>query len=637
MSLLTTHQLAKSYGPDDIFDDISVEIPYKARIALVGPNGAGKTTLLNLLMGLDLPNEGTVTTMRGLRLGFLPQRPELHGMHTVWEEQLFAFATLRQLEAELEHLHERMTHDPSVIEAYGELQERFEAAGGYTYETHIKTVLQGVGFRPEQYELPLSKLSGGQKTRALLARLLLDAPDLLILDEPTNHLDIDAVEWLEGYLKEFPGAVLAVSHDRYFMDHFASTIWELEYGTLETYRGNYTHYLQQRQERHERLVKEYEAQREFLAKEMDYIRRNIAGQNTRQAKGRLRRLETMQKRGRIMARPRGKRREMTLKMQAVIRSGDKVLMTETLAVGYPDAAKPLFTVPDLTLYRGETIGLIGPNGAGKSTFLKTIIGQLAPRSGQARLGAGVQIGYFAQAHELLNPKNTIMDEVISVKPMLPAEARNYLALFLFTGDDVFRTVDTLSGGERGRVALAKLALTGANLLLLDEPTNHLDIDSQEVLQSVLADFGGTVILVTHDRYLVDALATQIWSVRGGQFEAFQGSYQEFLAEREKRSANAAAYAVTNGKHSATQAAASAAAAKPAAKKHGMNPYQHKIRLAAVEEKIQQLEVQIDALTDTIDVASASGDSAKVRELSEAYNTAQAELDAAMAEWELLLE
>jgi ATP-binding cassette subfamily F protein 3 len=236
-----------------------------------------------------------------------------------------------------------------------------------------------------------------------------------------------------------------------------------------------------------------------------------------------------------------------------------------------------------------------------------------------------------------------MDEVISVKPMLPAEARNYLALFLFTGDDVFRTVDTLSGGERGRVALAKLALTGANLLLLDEPTNHLDIDSQEVLQSVLADFGGTVILVTHDRYLVDALATQIWSVRGGQFEAFEGSYQEFLAEREKRSANAAACAVTNGKSDAAHAshtstaAASAGAAKPAAKKHGLNPYQHKIRLAAVEEKIQQLEVQIDTLTDAIDAASASGDSAKVRELSEAYNTAQAELDAAMAEWELLLE
>jgi ATP-binding cassette, subfamily F, member 3 len=626
MSLLTTHNLAKSYGSDDIFEDISVEIPHKARIALVGPNGAGKTTLLNILIGTDLPTEGTVAMAKGLRIGFLPQRPELHGDHTLWEEQIRAFDDLIRMEVELERLHEAMADGSAeAIEAYGHLQEQFELAGGYTYENRIKNVLQGVGFKPEQYHITLNKLSGGQKTRALLARLLLDSPDLLVLDEPTNHLDIDAVEWLENYLHDFPGAVLAVSHDRYFMDNFASTIWELEYGTLEAYRGNYTHYLQQRQERHERLLKEYEAQQEFIAKEEEYIRRNMAGQNTRQAKGRLKKLETMKKRGRVIARPRGKRREMSLKMQAVIRSGDKVLMTEKLAVGYPDAAKPLFTVSDITLYRGETVALIGPNGAGKSTFLKTITEQLAPLSGEVRLGAGVQIGYFAQAHESLDPRKTIMDEIMTIKPMLPAEARNYLALFLFTGDEVFRTVDTLSGGERGRVALAKLALTGANLLLLDEPTNHLDIDSQEVLQSVMADFNGTIILVTHDRYLVDALATQIWTARAGEFSVFEGTYKEYLAERDKQ------------KSAAQKPVQRSEAPAKSQKKNNLNPHQLKLRIAAVEDKIQELELKLESLLEDLNAASTSGNGAKVRDLNAAYSQTQTELESTMAEWETLVE
>lgn len=638
MSLLTAHDLSKSFGPDDIFEAVSVEIPHKARIALVGPNGAGKTTLLNLLVGHELPTTGTVSVSRGTRIGFLPQRPELHGDHTLWAEQLRAFESLRQMETDLHDLMHRMEHDASALAAYGPLQERFELAGGYTYESRIRMVLQGVGFTPDQDNISLSLLSGGQKTRALLARLLLEQPDLLVLDEPTNHLDIDAVEWLENFLSDFPGAVLAVSHDRYFMDAFATTVWELEYGMLETYRGNYTHYLTQREERHERLIKEYETQQEFLAKEEEYIRRNMAGQNTRQAKGRLKRLETMKKRGKVITRPRGKRREMNLNLRAVIRSGDKVMMVENLAVGYPDADEPLFTVPEITLYRGETVALIGPNGVGKSTFLKTITGQLTPLAGETRLGAGVQIGYFAQAHELLNPRNSIIDEITSTKPMPLSEARNYLAQFLFTGDDVFRPIETLSGGERGRVALARLALDGANLLLLDEPTNHLDIDSQEVLQTVLANFSGTVLLVSHDRYLVDALATQIWEVRPGAFTAFEGSYQEFLAARnklleaQKTAASAAAKSVAsaNGKTNAN------VEAEPK-KKHGLNPYQLKQHIAEVEDQIHALEAEVARLEMAIGEASARGDSDQVRELGEAYTRAEADLHAAMEHWETLVE
>ncbi len=638
MALLTAHNLARSFGPDDIFDGISVEVPQRARIALVGPNGAGKTTLVNILIGQDLPTEGQVHRAKGLRIGFLPQRPELHGDHSLWEEALTGFAALRQMEARLHDLSERMADapdDPQLIEAYGQLQAAFEHAGGYDYETRARMVLTGVGFRPEQYDMPLTQLSGGQKTRALLARLLLEAPDLLVLDEPTNHLDIVAVEWLEHFLGSFPGAVLVVSHDRYFMDRVAQVIWEMEWGTLEVYRGNYSHYLQQRQERHERLMKEFESQAAYIAKEEEYIRRHMAGQNTRQAQGRLKRLETMRRNGRVLTRPRGKRREMNLKMRAALRSGDKVLMTKGLRVGYPD--KTLFDVPDITLYRGETVALIGPNGAGKSTFLKTVTGQLEALAGQARMGASVKLGYFAQAHELLDEKRSIIDEITTAKPMLPADARSYLAQFLFTGDDVHRPIASLSGGERGRVALAKLALKGANLLLLDEPTNHLDVDSQEVLQSVLADFAGTVILVSHDRYLIDALASQVWSLRQGEMQVFEGPYAEFLADRAQRvEAEAAAQAPHTSPDTSPDAWPPAngksAADKPA---HGLNPYQLKKRVAELEESIHALEAELQQLESDLAAASAAGDAARVSALGAAYTQAEARLDAVMEEWDAL--
>ncbi len=641
MSLLTTNNLSKFYGPDEIFSGISVEVPQKARIALVGPNGAGKTTLLNLIVGLDTPTEGSVALAKNAQIGFLPQRPEMVGNHTLWEEQLHAFDALRQMETELHHLSDALAdptqHDQALI-AYGVLQEKFEHAGGYTYDTRIRMVLQGVGFTEKDYDTPLSKLSGGQKTRALLGRLLLEAPDLLVLDEPTNHLDIEAVEWLENFLSDFPGAVLAVSHDRYFMDSFAKGIWEMEYGMIETYRGNYSHYVQQRAERHERLLKEYESQQEFLIKEQDYIRKHMGSRGTAQAKGRQKRLETMKRRGKIIGKPRGQRKEMNLRIAASMRSGDKVLMTKTIAVGYPDDNKPLFYAPDITLYRGETAALIGPNGVGKSTFLKTVIGQLAPLSGEATIGAAVKIGYFAQAHELVSPRNTLIDEITTVKPMPLSEARNVLAQFLFTGEDVFRNTETLSGGERGRLALAKLQLDGANLLLLDEPTNHLDIDSQEVLQEVLANFTGTILLVSHDRYLIDALATQIWAASPGKLEVFGGTYREYMAARQAQAS------VTNVPQTASKSngkiginGKNGATGSESAKKHGLSQHQLRKKVEEVEEKILALETQLEQIITAIEESSTAGDAKKVSELGAAYTQTEADLQTVMAEWELLVE
>jgi ATP-binding cassette, subfamily F, member 3 len=638
MSLLLGNNLAKVFGAEEIFSGISVEIPHKARIALVGPNGAGKTTLISLLVGLDTPTEGTISLAKGSRVAYLPQRPELAGSHTLWEEQLQGFHLLRQVESRLAELALAMAdpdeHDAAALE-YARLEPEFERNGGYTYETRIKMVLTGVGFTEVDYQTPLNKLSGGQKTRAMLARLLLEAPDLLVLDEPTNHLDIGAVEWLEDFLQSFPGAVLAISHDRYFIDHFASTVWELEFGLLETYRGNYTHYMRQREERRERLQKEYEAQQEYLAKEMEYIRRHTGSQNNAQAKGRLKRLETMKKRGRIISRGPQDRRKMRLLMVADNRSGDKVISTETLKVGYPDDVTPLFIVPDVTVYRGETVAIIGPNGAGKSTLLKTIIGELTPKDGKSLLGANVQVGYFAQAHESLNPNNTLIDEITTIKPMPNSEARNVLGAFLFSGDDVFRTIGTLSGGERGRVALAKLSLMGANLLLLDEPTNHLDIDSQEILQEVLEAFNGTVMLVSHDRYLISQLATQIWSVTpvskngaNGTLEVYDGTYEEYVSARNQRQLSEQSDNTSKPRKQAAQYAE---------KKQGMNPYQLKKRIEELEHKIATLEKKQSDLLKKMEQEGTKGNSDLVRQLGEQYTQTETELNTTLDEWALLAE
>jgi len=625
MSLIVGTQLAKEFGPDDIFSGVSVSVPYGARIALVGPNGAGKTTLLNILARLDFPSEGTVTYARGLRLGYLPQRPELAGSHTIYEEALSAFAELREMEAQLEQMAADLS-DSETLTVYGELQDAFEAAGGYTYEQRIKTVLQGVGFSLEDFNRPLHLLSGGQKTRALLGRLLLEAPDVLALDEPTNHLDIEAVEWLEGYLKEFPGAVIVVSHDRYFLDAVAATVWELDFGTLETYRGNYSDYAKQREERHARLLKEYEAQQEFITKQEEYIRRNMAGQNTRQAKGKLRRLDRL-KRDELIGRPRT-RKELNLRLDSRSRSGDLVLRTFGAEIGYAD--RPLFTAPDLVLVRGEVAALIGPNGAGKSTFIKTIVGEMPPLAGEVRPGAAVHIGYFAQAHEALNPSNSILDEIMAAKPMGLGEARSYLGQFFFEGDDVFRTISTLSGGERGRVALAKLALSGANFLILDEPTNHLDIASQEALQNVLAAFAGTILLVSHDRYLIDALATQLWILRDGQLTVFKGSYAEYTAARDAERAQQALQREAMRAEKPTNGRAST-------KKHGLNPYQLEGRIAAVEAQIHQLETELARVSAELEAASRCGDLQQVQILGESYQQLDADLQTAMEDWALLVE
>ena len=628
MPLISAVNLSKSFGAEDLFSDLSFGIPHHGRVGLVGANGVGKSTLLRILVGEEEASGGTVHRSRNCVIGYLPQEARLESERTLWDEVLTVFDSTLSLQQELHRMEARLAGkevSEELLNQYGGMQARFDHMGGYTFETQIRMTLTGLGFSKNDEKRPVSQLSGGQRTRAMLAKLLLSKPDLLLLDEPTNHLDIEAVEWLENYFKDWPGGVLIVSHDRYFLDQVANTIWEMT-PQLEEYRGNYSAYMLQRQERYEKRLSEYKAQQEFIEKEEEYIRRNIAGQNTRQAQGRRKRLERMLEEARLT--PPTQKRALHLNLRAADRSGDLVLRTRSLQVGYADEGKPLFEVPDLTLVRNECAAIIGPNGAGKSTFLKTLLEKTPPYSGEAVLGSNLKIGYFAQAHEGLHPDRTLMEEIQSVAPkMLPAEVRDYLAKFLFTGDDVFKTVSLLSGGERGRLALACLALQGSNLLLLDEPTNHLDLPSQEILQSVLADFRGTILLVSHDRYLIDALATQIWEVDPDRktLISFEGTYSEFKTWQQQTEPSAMLEAP---KESAQKKAIRTVMSKGERQK-----LENGIRL--LEEKISWLENELKCLED--ELAAPPLDSGEVQRLGLDYARLQAELDAHMEKWSDLHE
>jgi ATP-binding cassette subfamily F protein 3 len=540
-------------------------------------------------------------------------------------------------------------------ESYGDLQEKAEFYGLYEYERRIERTLEGLGFSKSDWEKPIHILSGGQKTRALLAKLLLEMPDLLILDEPTNHLDMDAVRWLEGTLYAWNGAVLIVSHDRYFLDRVVNRIWEMTRIRIDEYRGNYSAYLQQRQQKRERTQIEWDAMMERFWKEYKYIERMGLGDTN--AKGRFRRLtrevEAIGRHGidalrfirnegwmeytarfdrkrppdtmkelesaiNALKSPIQKQRSMRLRLEAQERSGDIVLRGRHLTIGYEKDA-PLFSSDDIDLMRGDIAALIGPNGTGKTTFLRTLLKQLEPLKGHVTFGAGLQIGYFAQAHDALDHSRTVIEELMRHRTgMGIAAARHYLAPYLFTGENVNKLVSALSGGERGRLALAILALKGSNLLLLDEPTNHLDIPAQEVLEDVLQEYTGTIILVTHDRYLVDRLANQIWELRDGALRVFKGSYQEYIETLDVESAEAVA-------------------AAPVRKPEPVQPAVDPKVIARLEAQIGTLEAELRELETLLARASAAGNGDTIQMLSKQYSTQQKRLAELMHEWEVLSE
>lgn len=713
MSVLTAINLSQSYGFVDVFTGLSASVPQGAKIGLVGPNGVGKTTLLKLLCGIEEPAWGEVRVARGVRVGYLRQEAMdafEHDANTVHEEMLTAFARVHAIERRMREIEEAMagdgaSHDALLLE-YGELQEQFAHAGGYDIETNISQTLVGLGFTKDKWDTQVQHLSGGQKTRALLARLLLEQPDLLILDEPTNHLDIEAIEWLEKAMREWKGALLVSSHDRYFLDNVVNTVWEMGRSRIEVYRGNYTAYTRQRDERYQRSLFVFQQEKARLEKEMAYIKANAPGEPSVQSRGKLKRLTrdvvTIERLGAEVLvnenwsdiaekvgyvpfpfgveeaekrvanlRPPARPLQVQLELKVEKRSGEMVLRTTGLEVGYRseggtrgqgdkvnDAStvtfspahpvtRSLFTSDDLYLTWKDRAALIGPNGAGKTTFIRTALGQIPPLRGSAELGSSSRIAYFAQAHEELNSERTVLEELKENNParISDGEARYYLAQFLFRNDDVFKPVGGLSGGEKARLALAILQLKGANFLVLDEPTNHLDILSQEVLQAQLAQFTGTILLVSHDRYLIDKLATQVWWIHAGRLLAYRGSYADFVKWRdsslsqrvreEMRAMEKRITAQTPTPHLPQGLSASPKGrgdrtagrrekeSKNAERKKQQHIAEAEARIAAIEKKMKEMEVAMQKAKGAAEMSS----------LSIEYALAQRELDEAMKQWE----
>ena len=534
MSLIRLEHVTKLYDPDLILDDISVSIEHGDRLGLIGRNGTGKTTLLKIINGLLANFKGKVVAAKGLRIGYLSQEPELARDCTLRQEMLKVFEKRRALEDKMLLLAEEMETEeaPHLLAAYARIQEQHEQLGGYDYEHEINRILGGLGFSELDFNLPIRVLSGGQKSRATLAKLLLEKPDLLLFDEPTNHLDINGIEWLENYLNiEYNGAVLVVSHDRYFLDKVVRKVWELEEQKIKIYRGNYSKYVETK--RVEQLVTEraFKKQQAFVEHEEDFIRRNIAGQRTREAQGRQKKLNRLER----VEKPKSDAPTLNLSFTPETRGGNDILRCQNVGKAFGD--KVIFRDMNFEVYRRDVIGIIGANGTGKTTLFRMILGDEAPTEGKMWVGPTLKFGYYAQELEGLNPDNEIIDEIWALRPKhTHGEIRSFLSKFLFFGDDVFKRIGNLSGGEQSRVLLAKLLLANANVLLLDEPTNHLDIPAREALEAALVEYPATLFIISHDRYLLNNLATKLLIFDGkpeGTAELFEGNYAEYVAQQQQ--------------------------------------------------------------------------------------------------------
>ncbi|HZJ47138.1 MAG TPA: ABC-F family ATP-binding cassette domain-containing protein [Pyrinomonadaceae bacterium] len=526
--LFRLSEVYKSYGVQDVLRGCSLQVNPGEHVGLVGRNGAGKSTIFKLIRGEETADKGDVVKARGVKLGLLDQHVHFEPGSTVHESALAAFGRLQEIEHEMHELEHRMADAgdqlESILERYSDLQHEFEHEGGFEYAAKAEAILQGLGFERELWSLETDKLSGGQQNRLGLAKLLLASPDVLLLDEPTNHLDVNAVEWLEEFLQDYPSAYVIISHDRYFLDRACRRIIELENGKAASYTGNYSAYLVERDERREAQQRAYDNQQQLIAKTEEFIRRNLAGQKTKQAKSRRKMLEKLERVDAVRA----DQSSGDFRLQAIERTGNHVLTLNHLAIGYGDNV--LADNLSFILRRGECLGIIGPNGSGKTTFLKTVLNKLAPLKGELRWGTKVQIGYYAQQLDDLDSRNEIIMELRRVAPstVTAGELRSFLAKFLFTGDDVYKHVGDLSGGEKGRLALAKLIYSRVNVLVLDEPTNHLDIPSREALEEALSAYEGTIVTISHDRYFLDRVATQILALDGnGHSEHYDGDYTEY--------------------------------------------------------------------------------------------------------------
>lgn len=653
---LTVDNVGKSFGVNNIFQKVSFVLRQGEKVGLVGVNGSGKTTLLRCLLAPDTIDEGSIKYAGELRLGYVEQGfNRFTEEETIWEFMLKAcpdILNLRERLKELEEASAKATGDrlDDLLMTYSRVSGRYEHLDGYHYEANIKRVLIGLGYREDSWQERAITLSGGQKTRLMLAAALVNAPDLLILDEPTNHLDITMMEWLEKYLREFKGGLLLVSHDRTFLDNVAEKILEMEGGHLKEFRGNYSKYLAQKEIQLLTETRAYEAQQEYIIRQENYIRRFKAGIKSKMARGRQSQLDRLERLDAPV-----QNEEFTLRLPKATECAERVLVLEKLKVGYGE--KCLVDDIDLVLRRGEKVAVLGPNGCGKTTLLKTILQEIPPLGGVAKIGNRVQIGYFSQSYERLNPNQTILDNFLIEYGYTDEQTRKLLGSMLFHGEDVFKEIGTLSGGQKARLVLLKLVLDGANCLLLDEPTNHLDIAAKEAVEAALETFDGTVLMVSHDRYLVNEVAERIWSIEDGKLVDYKGSYDFYLANRktdEEPKGNTAKEASKKkaveeaGAHGSGQDRRNISETgmeKPktketkeaAPKKHKYSPLEAEKLLPKVELSIREQEVLLKFLAQDIADPANQADLEKSTQLAKEYEEKEAYIAKLMQQWEDVME
>ncbi|OCS82456.1 ABC-F family ATP-binding cassette domain-containing protein [Caryophanon tenue] len=590
MIVLQVNQLYKSFIADEILSGVKLEVQHRDRVALVGRNGAGKSTLLKIIAGQMSYDSGDIIIPKDVRIGYLEQHAGIDSALTIWDEMMTIFEPVRKMEAKLRHLEQQMAErydDDKLLAEYDQLQHDYKAAGGYQYEADTRSVLHGMQFFPEDYTKHITSLSGGQRTRLALAKLLLSKPDLLILDEPTNHLDIETLSWLENYLKGYDGAILIVSHDRYFLDQIVSIVYEVSRHKVSRYVGNYSAYLDEKAKNYERDMKTFERQMDEKAKLEAFIQKNIArASTTKMAQSRRKQLERTE----WMDAPDGTEKSASFGFTIERQTGNDVLTIDDLAIGYP--GKEISKNITMRVYREDRLALVGPNGVGKSTLLKTVVKDLDAFHGTVRYGSNVQIGYYDQEQAKLNSNKTVLQELWDEWPLLnEKDIRSTLGQFLFSGDDVSKIVNSLSGGEKARLALAKLMMQKANVLILDEPTNHLDLDSKEVLENALIDYPGTLLFVSHDRYFINRIANKVIELSNdGAFE-YLGDYDYYVEKKIELEEIAAAKLAAAGAQqvASTQTKQTTSTIDKDAKK----------RERQIRRAIEELEQQMATFDDTI--------------------------------------
>ncbi|MEJ9116296.1 ABC-F family ATP-binding cassette domain-containing protein [Bacillus paramobilis] len=642
MILLQVNALSKLYGAETILANIKLEVQTKDRIALVGRNGAGKSTLLKIIAGELSHDGGEIIKPKDVSIGYLAQNTGLETSLTIWDEMLTVFTHLQQMETKLRRLEQEMGKEENfsneatyerLLADYDQLQLNYKDQGGYQYEADIRSILSGLGFPVETHQTTISTLSGGQKTRLALGKLLLTKPDLLILDEPTNHLDIETLTWLEQYLQGYPGAILIVSHDRYFLDKLVTQVYEISNKESRRFVGNYSKYLDLKSALYEQEMKRYEKQQDEIAKLEDFVQKNIArASTTKRAQSRRKQLDRME----LLTRPLGDSKSASFHFDIEKQSGNDVLQVKDATIGYDE--DPIIEHVTMRLTRGDSVALVGPNGIGKSTLLKSLVNKLPLLHGDVSFGSNVSVGYYDQEQANLTSSKRVLNELWDEYPLQPEkEIRTILGNFLFTGDDVLKPVSSLSGGQKARLALAKLMMQKSNLLILDEPTNHLDLNSKEILENALIDYPGTLLFVSHDRYFINRVTTTVVELSTEGAQEYLGDY-DYYVEKKNEMIERAAFEQQEQQENQAPVQKTVAQEKLnylEEKERKQLERQRTRKIEELEQNIVEFEEEIAMLEDQLCLPEIYADYEKASEITTKKQTLQEQLDACMAEWEEL--